>query len=113
MTQASAGSERHTLSHHLTRHKRLMDEMVGTMNLRITKPLAILICAGILLGCAAGAGSNGSLRVGQDGSVHPDGTGSIAGYTGQGDGGQGWAGDDSGEGGPSAERPAADDLIPR
>lgn len=37
----------------------------------------------------------------------------IAGYTGQGHGGEGWAGDSSGEGGPSAELSAADDLTPR
>lgn len=89
-------------------------KLVGTMKtLRAAKALWILICAGTLGGCTAGAGSNGSLGLGRDGSFHPDGTASIAGYTGQGDGGEGWAGDSDGEGGPSAERPAADDLIPR
>jgi hypothetical protein len=79
--------------------------------LRAAKPLWVLICTGALLGCAAG--SNGSLGLGRDGSFHPDATASIAGYTGQGEDGTGWAGNNDGEGGPSAELPAADDLVPR
>jgi hypothetical protein len=79
----------------------------------VAKALWILIFAGTLVGCTAGAGSNRSLGLGPDGSFHPDRTAGIAGYTGQGDGGEGWAGDSEGEGGPSAERPAADDLTPR
>lgn len=87
-------------------------KLAGTMNtLRVAKALWILICAGALVGCTAG--SNGSLGLGPDGSFHPDGTAGIAGYTGQGHGGEGWAGDSSGEGGPSAELPAADNLTPR
>ena len=69
-----------------------------------TKSICLLILAGTLAGCAG---------FGSDGSVHPDGTAGIAGYTGQGRDGEGWAGDSSGEGGPSAEQPAADDLTPR
>ena len=89
-------------------------KLVGTMKtLRIAAALWVSICAGTLIGCTAGTGSNGSLGLGPDGSFHPDGTAGIAGYTGQGHGGEGWAGDSEGEGGPSAERPAADDLTPR
>jgi hypothetical protein len=73
------------------------------------KALSILACAAILAGCS----SNGPLHLGSDGSFHPDGTAGIADYTGQGDGGEGWAGDSSGEGGPSAELPAANDFKPR
>jgi hypothetical protein len=80
--------------------------------LRVAKTFWALTCLGSLLGCT-GVGSNGSVGLGPDGSIHPDATASIAGYTGQGHGGEGWAGDSSGEGGPSAELPAADDLIPR
>jgi hypothetical protein len=73
-----------------------------------TKLLLALTLAGGLLGCTA----NGP-HLGADGSFHPDGTAGIAGYTGQGDGGQGWAGDSDGEGGPSAEQPVAADHMPR
>jgi hypothetical protein len=79
--------------------------------LRVAKALWALICFGTLVGCATG--SNGSLSLGRDGSFHPDATARIAGFTGQGDGAEGWAGNSDGEGGPSAELPAADDLIPR
>ncbi len=51
--------------------------------------------------------------MGCDGAVHPDGTAAIANYTGQGDGGQGWAGNADGEGGPSAIPPLPSDLSPR
>jgi predicted small secreted protein len=81
----------------------------GTMKtLRVATALWVLICAGTLSGC-----SNGSMGLGPDGSFHPDGTAGIAAYTGQGEGGEGWAGDSSGEGGPSAELPTHGDLSPR
>jgi hypothetical protein len=77
--------------------------------MKATKSLLALALAGGLLGCTAG----GTPHLGADGSLHPDATAGIAGYTGQGDGGQGWAGDSDGEGGPSAEQPVADDRTPR
>ena len=73
------------------------------------KLLPALALAAGLLGCTA----DGTPHLGADGSFHPDGTAAIADYTGQGDSGEGWAGDSEGEGGPSAEKPAADDRIAR
>jgi hypothetical protein len=74
-----------------------------------TKSLLALALAGGLLGCTA----DGIPHLGADGSFHPDATAGIAAYTGQGDGGQGWAGDSDGEGGPSAEKPVAADRVAR
>jgi hypothetical protein len=74
-----------------------------------TKLLLALALAGGLVGCTAGGGPH----LGGDGSVHPDGTAGIADYTGQGESGEGWAGNSDGEGGPSAEKPVADDRISR
>jgi hypothetical protein len=49
-----------------------------------TKSLLALALAGGLLGCTASGP-----HLGADGSFHPDATAGIAGYTGQGDGGEG------------------------
>jgi hypothetical protein len=76
-----------------------------------TKLLGTLVLAGTLVGCTAGAPTDGSLRLGSDGSFHPDATASISNYTGHGDSGEGWAGDSEGEGGPSAELPTTKDRI--
>jgi hypothetical protein len=64
-----------------------------------------LAFASALLGCA-------KIGLGPDGSFHPDATAGIADYTGQGDSGEGWAGDSEGEGGPSAVQPDAVDERP-
>jgi hypothetical protein len=74
-----------------------------------TKALWVLALAGGLLGCTTG----GTPHLGADGSFHPDATARIAGFTGQGDSGEGWAGNSDGEGGPSAEQPVSDDRFPR
>ncbi len=72
---------------------------------RMMRQLWILAVVGPLLGCS-------NLGIGSDGSFHPDATANFANYTGQGDGGTGWAGDEDGEGGPSAIPPVADDKKP-
>jgi hypothetical protein len=69
-----------------------------------------LLCALAAIGLLAGCRAEG---FGKDGSIHPDPTEGIADYTGQGSSGEGWAGDSSGEGGPSAEQPLADTRLPR
>jgi hypothetical protein len=79
----------------------------------IVQALSVLIFAGGVLGCTPGAGSNGTVGLGPDGSVHPDATAGFADYSGQGDDGMGWAGNSSGEGGPSAELPTVNDHAPR
>jgi hypothetical protein len=65
----------------------------------------IMLLAGALAGCS----SAGKFGFGSDGSVHPDVTSGFADYSGQGRGGEGWAGNSDGEGGPSAIQPVADD----
>jgi hypothetical protein len=77
-----------------------------------TRFLLVAMIVSGLLGCTTGEKSGGGLHLGADGSFHPDGTAGIANYTGQGDSGEGWAGDSEGEGGPSAEKPVANDRVP-
>ena len=62
-------------------------------------------CASLVTILLSGCAPNGMMVLGHDGAVHPDGTVAIANYTGQGDSGQGWAGNADGEGGPSAIPP--------
>jgi hypothetical protein len=76
---------------------------------RVVQSLLVLICTGGILGCTPSPGSNGSVTLGSDGSVHPDATASFADFSGQGDDGMGWSGNSSGEGGPSAELPTTTD----
>jgi hypothetical protein len=71
------------------------------------------ICAGFIAIFLSGCVPDGTTVLGCDGAVHPDGTAAIANYTGQGDSGQGWAGNADGEGGPSAIPPLPSDLSPR
>jgi hypothetical protein len=71
------------------------------------------MCAGFVAIVLSGCVPDGTTVLGCDGAVHPDGTAAIANYTGQGDSGQGWAGNADGEGGPSAIPPLASDLSPR
>jgi hypothetical protein len=78
--------------------------------LPLVKLAGIVAVAGTLAGCAASP--PGALGFGSDGSLHPDATAGLANYTGQGEDGQGWAGDNDGEGGPSEIGPARDDLTP-
>ncbi len=66
----------------------------------------VLTATTTLAGC-------GSSEFGADGSIHPDHTAAIANYTGQGRGGTGWAGNSSGEFGPSEIPPTPDDFKPR
>jgi hypothetical protein len=80
---------------------------------KIVIALWVLLLSGALPGCVPGDNSKGAIHWGADGSIHPDATAEIAGYTGQGHAGQGWAGNSSGEGGPSAVPPAANDHKPR
>jgi hypothetical protein len=70
-------------------------------------------CTGIIIVLLSGCAPDGTMVLGCDGSVHPDGTAAIANYTGQGESGQGWAGNADGEGGPSAIPPLLSDLSPR
>ena len=73
---------------------------------RRTRKLCMLALVGLLLGCS-------NPGVGSDGSFHPDVTAGFANYTGHGDSGTGWTGDDDLEkGGPSAILRRADDKKP-
>jgi hypothetical protein len=72
-----------------------------------------VMCTGFITVFLSGCSPDGTTVLGCDGSVHPDGTAAIANYTGQGDSGQGWAGNADGEGGPSAIPPLPSDLAPR
>jgi hypothetical protein len=69
-------------------------------------------CTGIMIMFLSGCAPDGTMILDCDGAVHPDGTAAIANYTGQGDSGQGWAGNADGEGGPSAIPPLPSDLSP-
>ena len=57
---------------------------------RRARELCLLVFVGSLLGCS-GPG------LGSDGAFHPDMTASFANYTGHGDSGTGWTGDDDSE----------------
>ena len=70
-------------------------------------------CTGITILFLSGCSPAGTTVPGCDGAVHPDRTAAIANYTGQGDSGQGWAGNADGEGGPSSIPPLPSDLSPR
>jgi hypothetical protein len=71
------------------------------------------ICAGFTTVILSGCAPDRMTILGCDGAEHPDRTAAIANYTGQGDSGQGWAGNADGEGAPSAITPLPSDLSPR
>lgn len=75
-----------------------------------TKPIYLVWLIIALAGCAAGTASQNTIRLGRDGSFHPDATAGYAGYTGRGNDGEGWVGNSDGEGGPSAIPPAPGNL---
>jgi hypothetical protein len=85
----------------------------GDQPLTRRSPFRWAICVGFIAIFLSGCAPDGTRLLGCDGAVHPDGTAAIANYTGQGHGGQGWAGNAGGEGGPSAIPPLPSDLSPR